>query len=73
MTDSHLCPLACFGAVPGAEFIVCWSAFLSASKVPPRELDTRLQRRDDDTLRGVNAIVLQKGELKSTCYLLADC
>lgn len=73
MTGSSLVSAsACCGAVRGAEFTVRWSACLSAAKVPPREPNTRLQGRDDDTVRGGNPIVLRKGELKSTCYLLAD-
>lgn len=44
--------------------LFCWSARLSAVKVPPREPDTRPRRRDDDTLRGGNPIVLPKGGVK---------
>lgn len=54
---------ACLGAVCGAEFTVCWSACLSAAKVPPREPDMRLQRGDDDAVRGVIQLYCGKGSI----------
>lgn len=64
MTDRSLVPAsACLGAVRGAEFTVRWSACLSAAKVPPREPDMRLQRGDDDAVRGVIQLYCGKGSI----------
>lgn len=62
VADDRQLVFVCCGAVRGAELTVCWSACLSAAKVPPREPDRRLQGRDDDTVRGDNPIVLRKGK-----------